>query len=98
MAKATSTTLGTETIRINDGLPMAYTFVDGVVRGLQRVHPDKIDDMFLDRWAEFSFKYGHKTLRKGTCAYDGKRTIIISTKGLTDREKIELAKQMMSDR
>ena len=94
---ASSTTLvGTDTLQINDGLPMAYTYKDGVVKGLQRVHLDKVDAMFHDRWAEFSFKAGQVTLKKGICAFDKERIIMISPKGLSDKEKIELAKQLGS--
>ena len=92
-----STTLvGTDTIDIHDGLPMVYTYINGVVKGLQRVHPAKIDAMFYDRWSEFSFKAAQITLKKGICAFDKEKVIMISPKGLTDKEKIELAKQLGS--
>lgn len=87
-------TLGTDTIEIVEGLPMAYTYKHGVVKGLQRVHLDKVDAMFHDRWAEFSFKAGQITLKKGICAYDKQRILLISPKGLTDKEKLDLAKQL----
>jgi len=89
-----STLVGTDTIDIVDSLPMAYTYVNGIVKGLQRVHPAKIDAMFLDRWSEFSFKAGQITLKKGICAFDKEKIIMISPKGLTDKEKLDLAKQL----
>lgn len=94
-----STLVGTDTIDIVDSLPMAYTYKDGIVKGLQRVHPAKIDAMFLDRWSEFSFKYAGMTMKKGDGQY-GKtkhRTIVVSTRLLTDREKLELAKQLLGE-
>ena len=91
---AKTTLVGTDTLQITDGLPMAYMFRDGMVKGLQRVHPAKVDAMFHDRWAEFSFKEAAITLKKGICAYDKERIILISPKGLTDKEKLELAKQL----
>jgi len=87
-------TLGTDTMEIVEGLPMAYTYKHGVVKGLQRVHLDKVDAMFHDRWAEFSFKEAGVSLKKGICAYDKERIILISPKGLTDKEKLDLAKQL----
>lgn len=89
-----ATLVGTDTIDIVDGLPMAYTFQNGIVKGLQRVHLDKVDAMFYDRWSEFSFKYAGITLKKGICAFDKARTVLISPQGLTDKEKIELARQL----
>jgi hypothetical protein len=73
---------------------MAYTYKHGVIKGLQRVHPDKVDAMFQDNWAEFSFKEAGMTLRKGICAFDKQRILLISPKGLTDKEKLDLAKQL----
>jgi hypothetical protein len=91
---AKTTLVGTDTININDGLPMAYMYRDGIVRGLQRVHPAKVDAMFHDCWAEFSFKEAGISLKKGICAYDKERVLLISPKGLTDKEKLDLAKQL----
>lgn len=91
------TLLGSATLNEYDTLPMSYSFKNGVVRGLQRVHPKKVDLMFLDRWSEFSFKYAHMTGKKGTCAFDKKKTIVVFSRLLTDREKLELAKQLLGE-
>ena len=92
--------LGSASVTMTEGLPMAY-YLDnlGIIRGLQRVHPRHIDDLFMGPWGEFSFKYAGMTLKKGDGQYGNTkhRTIIVSTRLLTDREKLELAKQLLGE-
>lgn len=91
-----TTLLGSATMSKLDELPMAYYLENGIVHGLQRVHPRHVDDLFMGPWGEFSFKYGSITLKKGD-GHLGKvkhRTVLVSDRLLTDREKIELAKQL----
>ncbi len=95
-----TTLLGSASLSMAEGLPMAY-YLDilGIIRGLQRVHERHIDDLFVGPWSEFSFKYAGMTVKKGDGQY-GKtkhRTIIVSTRLLTDREKLELAKQLLGE-
>lgn len=94
-----NTLLGSATLTQIDSLPMAYYLENGVIHGLQRVHPRHIDDLFLGPWGEFSFKYAGMTLKKGD-GHLGRtkhRTVLVSTRLLTDREKIELAKQLLNE-
>ncbi|NOQ49886.1 MAG: hypothetical protein GQ553_04415 [Nitrosomonadaceae bacterium] len=95
-----TTLLGSASLSMAEGLPMAY-YLDrlGIVRGLQRVHPRHIDDLFIGPWGEFSFKFARMTLKKGDGQY-GKtkhRVVVVSTRLLTDREKLELAKQLLGE-
>ena len=94
-----NTLLGTATLSRLDELPMAYFFEHGVIHGLQRVHPNHIDDLFLGNWSEFSFKYGQMTMKKGDGQYGRTkhRMVLVSTRLLTDREKVELAKQLLGE-
>jgi len=89
-------TLGTDTLEIIDGMPMQYGFDGSIVKGLQRVLESKVDSLFSGRWSEFSFKYAGITGKKGVCAFDNERTTIVFKRTLSDREKIELAKQLGS--
>jgi len=93
-----ATLLGSATLSQIDGLPMAYYLENGVIHGLQRVHPRHLEDLFLGPWSEFGFKYAGMTLIKGDGQYGRTkhRTVLVSQRLLTDREKIELAKQLGS--
>lgn len=96
MATMSTTLLGSAALEEIDQLPMAYYLENGVIHGLQRVHKRHIDDLFVGPWGEFSFKYAGISLKKGDGQY-GKtkhRTVLVSDRLLTDREKIELAKQL----
>jgi len=82
-----------------EGLDMAYYLKNGVIHGLQRVHDKHIDDLFMGFWAEFSFKYAGMTMKKGDGQYGKTKhhTVVVSPRLLTDREKVELAKQLLGE-
>ena len=97
MSPRDTTLVGWDTLEIVDGMPMQYAFDGCKVKGLQRVLKSRVDALFLDRWSEFSFKYAQITGKKGICAYDSTRTIVVFPRTLNDREKVELAKQLLGE-
>lgn len=94
-----TTLLGSASLSMAEGLPMAYYLEHGVIHGLQRVHEKHIDDLFMGPWSEFSFKFAAMTLKKGDGQFGNTkhRTIIVASRLLTDREKLELAKQLLGE-
>jgi hypothetical protein len=97
MLARTSTLVGTDTLDMIEGMPMMYTWNGSVVKGLSRVLEARIDSLFLHGWAEFSFEYAGIIGKKGICAFDDSRTIVVFFRTLNDREKLELAKQLLGE-
>lgn len=97
MSPNDTTLVGWDTLEIVDGMPMQYAFDGSIVKGLQRVLKSRVDALFHGRWSEFSFRYGQMVGKKGKCAFDAARTIVVFPRTLNDREKIELAKQLLGE-